>query len=160
LKGGEKMKNGKLFLTFVFVLGIALIAFPVMAQEAVVPDEQAESIAVEAPIAEEPVVEEATEVTEQVEEISGEVVSFDAENSILVLKYVVDPELNIEKEENFDISTATEIKKGNEIVAFSDIQAGDMATVTCIVDADGNKKVAGVMVQEVVPETVVEPVAE
>ncbi len=27
-------------------------------------------------------------------------------------------------------------------------------------DADGNKKVAGVMVQEVVPETVVEPVAE
>ena len=154
------MKNGKLFLAL--ILGIAFMALPCMAQEAAVTEEApvvAEAVAVEEAVP----VDEA--VAEKVEEVSGEVVSFDAENSILVLKYVVDAELNIEKEENFDVSNTTDVKKGEAAIAFSDIQAGDMATVTCIVDADGNKKVASVMIEEdaievPVVEEVVPEVAE
>ena len=163
------MKNGQLFLAL--ILGIALMALPCMAQEAVT--EEAPMVA-EAPVAvEAAAVEEAAPVVEavaeKVEEVSGEVVSFDAENSILVLKYVVDPEMNIQKEESFDVSGTTDIKKGEAAIAFSDIKAGDKATVKCVVDADGNKTVAGVMVEEaaaeetveeVAPEPVMEPVAE
>ena len=173
------MKNGKFFLAL--VLGIALMALPCMAQEAAVTTEEvvAEAPAVEVPVVAEeaavaveeaaPVAEEAEVVAEQIEEVSGEVVSFDAENSNLVLKYVVDAEMNIEKEESFDVSATTDIKKGEAVIAFSDIQAGDMATVKCVIDADGNKTVASVTVQEsvveeaaeeVIEEPVLEPVAE
>lgn len=82
-------------------------------------------------------------IVQDVEEVTGEVVSINLEHLSVVVKYVADEE----QTETFYISDTTEIKKGDEALKLADLKAGDKVTLSYTQDNDF-KKVVTVIVAE------------
>ncbi|MBU4252941.1 MAG: hypothetical protein KJ647_08185 [Candidatus Omnitrophica bacterium] len=83
--------------------------------------------------------EEEEAVVQDAEKATGEIVSISSERLSMVVKYLVDEELQSYRTGTFYFSDTTEIKKGDDVMKFTDLKVGD--TVTLSYSKEGWKKV-------------------
>lgn len=74
--------------------------------------------------------EEEGVVTQGVEEVTGEIVSISTQRLSMVVKYIVDKELQNYQTFTFYFSDTAEIKKGDEVLKFADLKVGDTVTLS------------------------------
>lgn len=84
----------------------------------------------------------------QLKEISGEIVSVNSQDSILVLKQIEDQTSQTYSTETLAVEKSASISKGNQVMILSDLKAGDKVTVAYAITSEGTKVVRTITVME------------
>lgn len=90
---------------------------------------------------------EEENVPQEVEELTGEIVSISLESLSLVLRYIGDEELQTLRTTTVYCSDTTGIKKGEDTINFSDLKAGDGVTISFVKEDDWKKVAQTVIVK-------------
>lgn len=87
-------------------------------------------------------------VAKAAEEVTGEIVSIGTEQLSMLVKYIIDEKSQSYRTGTFYFSATTEIKKGDEVIKFTDLKAGDTITLSYTTADDWKKIVASATVEE------------
>lgn len=92
--------------------------------------------------------EEEEVVAKVAEEVTGEIVSIGSEQLSMLVKYLVDEKSQSYRTGTFYFSATTEIKKGEEVIKFTDLKAGDTVILSYTTVDDWKKMVASATVED------------
>lgn len=84
--------------------------------------------------------DEGAAAVQNTENVTGEIISISSESLTMIVKYLVDEELQSYRTATFYFNDTTMIKKNDGVINFADLKAGDTITLSYIKE-DGWKKV-------------------